>query len=57
MTGDLLCRIVVETPTQLTERQRELLLELQQSFADRSQSEADAKKKKGFFDKVSDLFD
>lgn len=53
MTGDLLCRIVVETPTQLSERQRELLLELQQTFVDRPQSQGDGKKKKGFFN----LFD
>ncbi len=32
MVGDLLCRIVVETPVNLTSRQRELLKELQASF-------------------------
>ena len=32
MTGDLLCRIVVETPVNLTSRQRELLEELQASM-------------------------
>ncbi|KAA8731319.1 molecular chaperone DnaJ [Acinetobacter qingfengensis] len=57
MTGDLLCRVVVETPTHLTERQRELLIELQQSFGESSVNSQDSKKKKGFFDKVSDLFD
>lgn len=31
MVGDLLCRIVVETPVNLTSRQRELLKELQAS--------------------------
>jgi molecular chaperone DnaJ len=30
--GDLLCRVVVETPVALTERQKELLLELDHSF-------------------------
>ncbi len=32
MVGDLLCRIVVETPVNLTSRQRELLKELQASL-------------------------
>ncbi|MFU8927807.1 molecular chaperone DnaJ [Acinetobacter puyangensis] len=56
MVGDLLCRIVVETPTNLTERQRELLKELQATLGESNQR-SDSKKKKGFFDKVSDLFD
>ncbi|HET8710993.1 MAG TPA: DnaJ C-terminal domain-containing protein, partial [Spongiibacteraceae bacterium] len=30
--GDLLCRIVVETPVNLTKRQKELLKELQQTL-------------------------
>lgn len=48
MVGDLLCRIVVETPTNLTERQRELLQELQ-STLDGNEAQHSAKKK-GFFD-------
>ena len=32
--GDLLCRVVVETPVRLTRRQKELLEEFEQSFAD-----------------------
>lgn len=31
--GDLLCRVVVETPINLTKRQRELLAELEETFA------------------------
>ena len=31
-TGDLLCRVVVETPVKLSARQRELLTELEESF-------------------------
>lgn len=56
MIGDLLCRIVVETPMHLTERQREILQELQQTLGDNNLQQ-ESKKKKGFFDKVSDLFD
>ena len=32
-TGDLICRVAIETPVNLTERQRELLRELEESFA------------------------
>lgn len=47
MTGDLLCRIVVETPVNLTARQRELLEELQASMdGDDNKS---SPKKKSFF--------
>jgi molecular chaperone DnaJ len=31
MTGDLICRVLVETPVNLTERQKELLRELDES--------------------------
>jgi molecular chaperone DnaJ len=52
MTGDLLCRIVVETPVNLTSRQRELLKELQASMdGEGSQS---SPKKKSFFDRLFD---
>ena len=55
MLGDLLCRIVVETPVNLTARQRELLKELQATMDGNDQHSS--AKKKSFFDKVSDLFD
>lgn len=44
MVGDLLCRIVVETPVNLNSRQRELLKELQASF-DGEDSASSPKKK------------
>ena len=50
MVGDLLCRIVVETPVNLNSRQRELLKELQASFED----SASSPKKKSFFDRLFD---
>ena len=57
MKGDLLCRVVVETPTNLNKEQKELLRQLQSSMGDHQQSP----KKKSFFDKlkedVKDLFD
>lgn len=52
MQGDLLCRIVVETPVHLTARQRELLKELQESL-DGADSKS-SPKKKSFFDRLFD---
>ncbi|TXJ08265.1 MAG: molecular chaperone DnaJ [Acinetobacter sp.] len=52
MVGDLLCRVVVETPTNLTARQRELLKELQTTL-DGNEAQHSSKKK-GFFDKLFD---
>lgn len=54
MKGDLICRILVETPVNLTSRQKELLRELQETL------EGDAKQspnKKSFFDKITDFFE
>ena len=57
MKGDLLCRVVVETPTNLNNEQKKLLRQLQSSMGDHQQSP----QKKSFFDKlkedVKDLFD
>ena len=52
--GDLLCHVVVETPVDLTERQRDLLREfdeLSRSNADRHNPQA-----KSWMDKVKDFF-
>lgn len=54
-TGDLYCHVVVETPVNLTDRQKELLEEFEKisTGLDRSQTP----RKKSFWDKVGDLFD
>lgn len=54
-TGDLYCHIVVETPVNLTDRQKELLEEFERisTGLDRSQTP----RKKSFLDKLGDLFD
>ena len=52
MVGDLLCRIVVETPVNLNSRQRELMKELQASFD--GDGHASSPKKKSFFDRLFD---
>ena len=57
MRGDLLCRVIVETPTSLNNQQKDLLRQLQASMGEHQQST----QKKSFFDKlkedVKDLFD
>ena len=50
--GDQLCRIFVEVPTKLTDRQRQLL----EQFAEESDTEV-SPVTKGFLDKLRDLFD
>lgn len=52
--GDLLCRIIVQTPTNLTGEQKELLQKLKATL---SPDNSDPNKKKGFFDNLKDLFD
>ena len=50
--GDLMCRVVVETPVNLTSRQKELLEELQESLEGKKHSP----KSKGWFDGVKKFF-
>ncbi|UNU74225.1 molecular chaperone DnaJ [Moraxella nasovis] len=56
--GDLLCRIVVETPTNLSSQQKDLLRQFGNTLNDKN---GGAAKQKGFFDKlkdeVKDMFD
>lgn len=53
MVGDLLCRVVVETPVNLTSRQKELLRELQATM---DNDGGQSPHKKSFFDRIGDLF-
>ena len=43
--GDLMCRVVVETPVKLSERQKELLKELEESFTGDARSKHSPKEK------------
>ena len=52
--GDLLCHVVVETPVKLTERQKELLRELEESSLDNA--ERHNPRAKSFMDKVKAFF-
>jgi len=51
--GDLLCRVAVETPVNLTSKQRELLEELHQSLNHKTH----APKREGWCDSVKSFFD
>ena len=52
--GDLYCHIVVETPVKLTEHQRKLLKELDESF--RKGGDKHSPNAKSWTDRVKDLF-
>lgn len=54
--GDLLCRITVETPVKLNDRQRELLQELGESFGG-NQGSKNSPQTKSFFEKVKKFFE
>lgn len=54
--GDLLCRVVVETPVKLSDRQKQLLQELSDSFSG-PYGNKNSPKSKTFFDGVKNFFD
>ena len=54
--GDMICRVVVETPVNLTKRQKDLLKELQETL-DSGTEHHHNPKKKGWFDGVKKFFD
>ena len=53
--GDLLCRVVVETPVNMTKRQKDLLAELQTSLGDSNQKHSP--RKTSWFEGVKSFFD
>lgn len=53
-TGDLLCRVSVETPVNLTKHQRDLLKDLQESFDSEGNQ---SPRKSSWFDGVKSFFD
>lgn len=54
--GDLLCRVVVETPVSLSDKQKALLRELEESFGGVA-GEKNSPRSKSFFDGVKKFFD
>lgn len=55
LVGDLYCHVVVETPINLTDRQKELLAEFEQISTGLERSQTP--RQKGFFDKLKEIFD
>ncbi|WP_414830481.1 molecular chaperone DnaJ [Alteromonas sp. H39] len=53
--GDLMCKVVVETPVNLSSRQKELLKELEESMG--KETAKHSPKAQGFFDGVKKFFD
>jgi len=53
--GDLLCRVAVETPVNLTKRQRELLSELRETLEEEGSSQSP--RAKSWFDGVKNFFE
>ncbi|WP_099074150.1 molecular chaperone DnaJ [Proteus alimentorum] len=54
--GDLMCRVVVETPVKLNEKQKELMQQLGESFGGKS-GEKNTPRSKSFLDGVKKFFD
>ncbi|XTD81467.1 molecular chaperone DnaJ [Proteus vulgaris] len=54
--GDLMCRVVVETPVKLNEKQKELMEQLGESFGGKS-GEKNTPRSKNFLDGVKKFFD
>lgn len=54
-TGDLLCRVVVETPVNLTKQQKDLLTQLQDSFSESGGKQSP--RKSSWFEGVKNFFD
>ncbi|MDN4501067.1 molecular chaperone DnaJ [Alteromonadaceae bacterium BrNp21-10] len=56
-TGDLMCKVVIETPVNLTNKQKELLSELAESMGSGKDTGKHSPKEQGFFDGVKKFFD
>ncbi|RUO78228.1 molecular chaperone DnaJ [Pseudidiomarina taiwanensis] len=55
--GDLICKVVIETPVNLSEQQKELLQQLQESMGTGAEAAKYRPKEQGFFDGVKKFFD
>lgn len=55
--GDLICKVVIETPVNLSSKQRDMLEELEDSMGTGDEAAKFRPKEKGFFDGVKQFFD
>ena len=56
MRGDLICRVVIETPVNLTREQKDLLRQFQDTL-DGDSNHKQSPHKKSFFKKLGEFFD
>jgi molecular chaperone DnaJ len=56
-TGDLICKVVLETPVNLSDKQKDLLRQLDESMGSGEEAARYRPKEKGFFDGVKRFFD
>ncbi|RUO47755.1 molecular chaperone DnaJ [Pseudidiomarina aquimaris] len=56
-TGDLICKVVLETPVNLSDEQKDLLRQLDDSMGSGEEAARYRPKEKGFFDGVKRFFD
>ncbi|RUO59415.1 molecular chaperone DnaJ [Pseudidiomarina insulisalsae] len=56
-TGDLICKVVIETPVNLSDDQKDLLRQLDESMGSGEEAARYRPKEKGFFDGVKRFFD
>ena len=52
--GDLLCKVIVETPVNLTDKQKDILRDFKEALGDNKKH---SPKEKSWFDGVKDFFD
>ncbi|HLV48544.1 MAG TPA: molecular chaperone DnaJ [Aliidiomarina sp.] len=57
VTGDLVCKAVIETPVNLSSKQKELLQEFEDSMGKGAETAKYRPKERGFFDGVKKFFD
>lgn len=57
VTGDLVCKAVIETPVNLSSKQKQLLQEFQDSMGKGAEAAKYRPKERGFFDGVKKFFD
>jgi molecular chaperone DnaJ len=55
--GDLMCKVVIETPVNLNQKQKDFLSQLEESMGTGDETARYRPKEKGFFDGVKKFFD
>ena len=56
-TGDLMCRVVIETPVKLTRKQKDLLKQFEDTFAESGGKHEHNPRSQSWLDGVREVFD